>query len=191
VFSYGVVLGCVVAPNSVTSFYSPGSDSWVRVGPSGQSTPTIADRRWDQQVANGEFNENAQIVTGIALNAAASALPALSLGKAAVTAATPLILQNAARGSAFETAALNALGAAKNSTRVTVPGLGSSVPDVITAGAITEIKNVANLSFTQQLRIQATASQGPFNLIVSPTTQSISRTVGKRGHQFWRNYTRV
>ncbi|SPF44946.1 hypothetical protein SBDP1_520001 [Syntrophobacter sp. SbD1] len=85
-----------------------------------------------------------------------------------------LILQNAARGLEFESSVIDAIpGATKNTTSVTVPGLGTSIPDLMGDG-ITEIKSGINLSFTRQLQIQAGASEGPFNLIVSPSTQNIS-----------------
>jgi filamentous hemagglutinin len=82
-------------------------------------------------------------------------------------------LENAARGNAFESQVINALGAAKNTTPVSVPGLGRAIPDVL-GGGITEIKDVVNLSFTRQLRIEHAAAQGPFNLVVSPRTEYIS-----------------
>ena len=78
-------------------------------------------------------------------------------------------------GQSFENATLNALGAATNTTALTVGGFGTSIPDVIDAsGNITEIKNVVNLSFTNQLQIQAQAAEGSFNLVVSPRTMYIS-----------------
>jgi len=61
---------------------------------------------------------------------------------------TSFILQNAANGQTFESSVLDALGAAKNTTSVTVDGLGTSIPDVIDAsGNITEIKSSISLSF--------------------------------------------
>jgi RHS repeat-associated protein len=88
---------------------------------------------------------------------------------------TPLILQNAANGQAFESSVINALGATKNTASISVDGLGASIPDLIDAsGNTTEIKNVVNLSFTRQLQIQAQGTEGSFNLIVSPRTQYIS-----------------
>jgi RHS repeat-associated protein len=86
----------------------------------------------------------------------------------------PQVLQNAAQGRAFEASVIDALGAEKNTTSVTVPGLGTSIPDVMNDAGTTEIKNVLNLSYTNQLRIQVAATDGPFNLIVSPRIQYIS-----------------
>jgi len=91
---------------------------------------------------------------------------------------TPLILQNAANGQAFESGVINALGAVKNTASITVEGLGTSIPDIIDeSGNITEIKSSINLSYSPQLQIQAQAAQstgGTFNLIVGPNTQYIS-----------------
>jgi hypothetical protein len=70
-----------------------------------------------------------------------------------------LIAQNAANGAAFEGSALDALGAVKNTSSVTVDGLGTSVPDVMQDGNITEIKNVLNLSFNRQLQIQSQSAE--------------------------------
>jgi filamentous hemagglutinin len=79
------------------------------------------------------------------------------------------------RHPAFENSVLDALGATKNTAKLTVDELGTSIPDVLEQnGNVTEIKNVANLSFTKQLQIQAQAADGSFNLVVSPNTQYIS-----------------
>jgi RHS repeat-associated protein len=94
---------------------------------------------------------------------------------AAAEEATPLILQNAANGQAFEQAVINALGLTKNTVSLSVDGLGTSIPDLIDEfGNITEIKSGMNLSFTNQLQIQAQGAEGSFNLIVGPNTQYIS-----------------
>ena len=93
----------------------------------------------------------------------------------AAEGATPLIVQNAANGQAFEQAVINALGTTKNTGSITVNGLGTSIPDLIDAsGNLTEVKSGINLSLTNQLRIQAQGAQGSFNLIVGPNTQYIS-----------------
>jgi filamentous hemagglutinin len=96
---------------------------------------------------------------------------AAKFGKGGLT-----ILENAIRGRAFERAALSALGAAKNTSKVVVEGLGKSIPDII-RGSITEIKSGERISNTRQLRIQAAeaARRGvPLNLIVGPETKSVS-----------------
>jgi RHS repeat-associated protein len=114
----------------------------------------------------------AQFFGGEVLEAAYGAY--MGIGVAA-DASTPLILQNAANGLAFENSVINALGAAKNTTPVTVEGLGTSIPDLIDeSGNITEIKSGVNLSFTQQMQIQAQATEGSLNLIAGPNTQSIT-----------------
>jgi len=89
-------------------------------------------------------------------------------------AVLPQITQNAQNGLAFEGQVLNALDAAKNTTAVNVPSLGRAIPDIMGKNGITEIKNVINLSFTRQLQIEAAASEGPFSLIVSTRTETIS-----------------
>lgn len=94
-------------------------------------------------------------------------------------AAAFTILANAARGLAFERAALQALQAAKNTNKISVEGLGRSVPDILLQG-LTEIKSGLEIDNSLQLRIQAAYARAtgvPFNLIVSPTTQRISDSV--------------
>jgi len=83
------------------------------------------------------------------------------------------ILQNAARGNAFERQVIDALGDVKNTTPVNALG-GRAIPDLM-GGGITEIKDVLNQSFTRQLRIEAAASEGPFSVIFSPRIQRVSR----------------
>jgi len=83
------------------------------------------------------------------------------------------ILENSIRGNAFEAQVREALGATKNTTPVTIPGLGTAIPDIMGVG-ITEIKDVLRISFARQLRIEAAATDGPLNLIVSPRNQYIS-----------------
>jgi RHS repeat-associated protein len=121
-----------------------------------------------QFIGSLTFGAETTIAGGAALNALGGALGD----------STPLILQNAASGQAFESSVINALGAAKNTASITVDGLGTSIPDIVDAsGNITEIKNGINLSYSPQLQIQAQTAQsagGTFNLIVSPNTQYIS-----------------
>lgn len=103
-------------------------------------------------------------------------------------AAVYTILANAARGLAFERAVLDALNAArhptminKNTSKIGVEGLGRSVPDVLLEG-ITEIKSGVEINNSVQLRVQAAYAKAtgvPFNLIVSPATQRISKYVEK------------
>lgn len=87
----------------------------------------------------------------------------------------PQVTINSANGRAFESAVIYALGATKNTTPLTVPGLGTSIPDVMPESDVTEIKNVLNLLYTNQLKIQVQRADSSFNLIVSPRTQSISQ----------------
>ena len=101
-------------------------------------------------------------------------------------AAVFTILANAARGLAFERAVLHALHAAsptagitKNTSKISIEGLGRSVPDVLHRG-ITEIKSGVEINNSLQLRIQvayAKLFRMPFNLIVNPTTERISQKV--------------
>jgi RHS repeat-associated protein len=96
-------------------------------------------------------------------------------------AAGVTILQNAARGSAFETAGIAALNdAIKNTTRIEVPGIArGSIPDVL-GSSITEFKNAIEVNYTLQMKIQvayANLTGQPLNLIVSPTTQRISASL--------------
>ena len=87
----------------------------------------------------------------------------------------PLILRNAVNGREFEQAVISALGATKNTASLSADGLGTSIPDLIDEfGNVTEIKSGINLSFTNQLQIQAQQAEGSFNLIVGPNTQYIS-----------------
>jgi uncharacterized protein RhaS with RHS repeats len=93
-------------------------------------------------------------------------------------AAGATILQNAARGSAFEAAGIAAIsGALKNTTLINVPGIArSSIPDVLGTG-ITEFKDAIAVNYTVQMRIQAmyaTLTGQPLSLVVSPVTQRVS-----------------
>lgn len=101
-------------------------------------------------------------------------------------AAVLTILANAARGLAFERAVIDALNAArhttkikKNTSKIGVEGVGRSIPDVLHKG-ITEIKSGVEINNSVQLRVQAAYAKitgMPFNLIVSPSTQRISQQV--------------
>ncbi|UTW46449.1 hypothetical protein KFE80_06105 [bacterium SCSIO 12696] len=94
---------------------------------------------------------------------------------------------NRANGAAFEREVIEALGhvgAVKNNKAVTVPLLSgkqvTTIPDLWgrSTGGILEIKNVLELSNSDQLRAQlalALRTNTPFNLVVSPRTQKISR----------------
>jgi hypothetical protein len=105
---------------------------------------------------------------------------------AASFAAVWTILASAARGLEFERAVFEALNAAqqeirinKNTTKISVEGMGRSVPDVLHQG-IKEIKNVVEIDSSVQLRVQAAYAKAlgmPFSLIVSPSTKRISVSV--------------
>ena len=105
---------------------------------------------------------------------------------AASFAAVWTILANAVRGREFERVVFEALNAAqqaarinKNTTKISVEGVGRSVPDVLYQG-IREIKDVAEIDSSVQLRVQfdyARAMGIPMSLIVSPGTKRISQAV--------------
>ncbi len=55
--------------------------------------------------------------------------------------------------------------------------MGNAIPDLMSKSAVTEIKDVLDLSLQKQLQIEASAAKErgvPFNLIVSPRNESIS-----------------
>jgi hypothetical protein len=101
-------------------------------------------------------------------------------------AAVLTILANAKRGMDFERAVLHALNAAsptanvsKNTSKISVEGLGRSVPDILRKG-IREIKSGVEIDNSIQLKVQAAYAElfgMPFNLIVSPATKRISQVV--------------
>lgn len=107
-------------------------------------------------------------------------------GSSASLAALLTILANAARGLAFERAAIDAYNAArfttkikKNTSKISVGGLGRSVPDVLHKG-ITEIKSGVEINNSVQLKVQAAYARIvgiPFNLVVSPATIRVSQSV--------------
>jgi hypothetical protein len=97
----------------------------------------------------------------------------------AAFAAVFTILANAARGLAFERAVLDALNAAKNTKKISVEGVGRSVPDILLKG-VTEIKSGLEIDNSLQLTVQAAYARAhriPFNLVVSSTTRRVSEPV--------------
>jgi hypothetical protein len=98
---------------------------------------------------------------------------------AGITSILATILANAKQGRAFETAALQALQLAKNNWKVNVPGVERSIPDSLIRG-VTEIKSGLEIDSSLQLRVHeayAKSQKVPFNLVVAPTTQRISKDV--------------
>ncbi|WP_343575839.1 filamentous hemagglutinin N-terminal domain-containing protein [Pseudomonas sp.] len=106
--------------------------------------------------------------------------------RAAATAAkTPQITLNRQNGVEFEkqvVAAFDHVGGVKNTTPVTVPVSGvqvTTIPDMWgkSVGGMLEVKNVQNLSMSNQLRAQiqhAGETGQPLNLVVSPRTTNVS-----------------
>ncbi|HIE30059.1 TPA: hypothetical protein EYP66_22570, partial [Candidatus Poribacteria bacterium] len=96
------------------------------------------------------------------------------------------IALNRQNGAVFEQQVVDALGhvgGVKNGTPVTVTLPSgkqvTTIPDLWgrNTGGILEVKNVQNLSNSNQMRAQlqlAESTGTPFNLVVSPRTQSIS-----------------
>ena len=84
------------------------------------------------------------------------------------------------RGTASETRVLNGLGQVKNTTAVT-SAEGKSIPDFINKTTIGEIKDVKNLSNTQQLRIQrdAAVQAGKNHVVVTGTNTNVTPNVAK------------
>jgi hypothetical protein len=94
-------------------------------------------------------------------------------------AAVFTILANAVRGGEFERAVLKALEAKKNKTKITVEGVGRSIPDILDKG-ITEIKSGVEIDSSPQLRTlsaYARKNRVPFNAVVGPATRRVSKTV--------------
>jgi len=95
-------------------------------------------------------------------------------------AAVFTILRNAVRGGKFEEDVLKALEAAKkNKTKISVEGMGRSIPDILDKG-IKEIKSGVEIDNSTQLRTQhawAKEHGVPFNLIVGPATRRVSESV--------------
>jgi hypothetical protein len=76
---------------------------------------------------------------------------------------------------------LKALEAGKNKTKITVEGVGRSVPDILNKG-ITEIKSGVEIDSSPQLRTQsayARENRAPYGLVVGPATRRVSRRVQK------------
>ncbi|TFF42012.1 filamentous hemagglutinin N-terminal domain-containing protein [Pseudomonas sp. RIT623] len=113
-------------------------------------------------------------------------------GGAAGKLETPKITMNRQNGSAFEKQVVDAfshVGGTKNTTLVTVQLPNgkqvTTIPDMWgrNTGGLLEVKNVKNLSMSDQLRAQlqlAEMTGQPFNLVVSPRTQSISAPLKAR-----------
>ncbi len=94
-------------------------------------------------------------------------------------AAVFTILANAVRGAEFERAVIKALGAEKNKTKITVEGVGRSIPDILDKG-ITEIKSGMEIDSSPQLRTQSAYAKEirePYNAIVGPATRRVSKSV--------------
>jgi len=106
---------------------------------------------------------------------------------AATAEKVPQIALNRQNGAEFERQVVDAfshVGGAKNTTPVTVPlsnGMQvTTIPDMWgkSVGGMLEVKNVQNLSMSNQLRAQiehAGEIGQPLNLVVSPGTRSVSR----------------
>ena len=98
----------------------------------------------------------------------------------------PQITINRHNGVAFERDVVDALshvGAVKNTVPVTVRlpsgGLVTTIPDLAgrNVGGVAEVKNVINLSMSDQLRAQigfASMTGQPLSLVVSPRTTGVS-----------------
>lgn len=112
--------------------------------------------------------------------AEAGAAAAVGAMESSAAAEVPQILQNAARGTASETRVLGDLGQVKNTTAVT-SAEGKSIPDFINKTTIGEIKDVKNLSNTQQLRIQrdAAVQTGKDLVVVTGTNTNVTPNVAK------------
>ena len=108
------------------------------------------------------------------------------VGPASKIARGATILENAARGRAFENTVLEALNVVRNNTAIenalgrAIPdSLDGSIPGLLREG-VTEIKDALVVSNRTQLRIEwlgAMEKGVPFNVIVSPRTQHITREV--------------
>jgi len=119
---------------------------------------------------------------GVVLDAAATVVPFVPGGAGASIKAARLA-ENARLGKMFENAVLDALGASKNTGGVSdVMSRVTTIPDLAIGSrfGVTDIKNVQNLSSSSQLRAQFSAAQTAgtaFNLIISPRTATVSRSV--------------
>lgn len=125
--------------------------------------------------ATGKFREPVTI----------NLLPPIRLPADRAAAAESEVAQitlNAARGRAFEEAGIRGIlrhiGQGKNTTAVTRNGVTTILDASGRPAGLVEFKNVVNLSSSPQLRAQlaeALATRQPYNLVVSPGTQSISK----------------
>lgn len=94
------------------------------------------------------------------------------------------ITLNAAKGRAFEEAGIRGIlshvGLGKNTTAVTRNGVTTILDAWGRPAGLVEFKDVVNLSSSPQLRAQlaeALATRQPYNLVVSPGNQSISKSL--------------
>ncbi|EIK60998.1 putative toxin [Pseudomonas lactis] len=113
-------------------------------------------------------------------------LPGVGAKGAGVVSEVPQITLNRQNGTAFERQvvdAFNHVGGVKNTTPVTVQlpngAQVTTIPDLWgkNVGGLLEVKNVQNLSMSNQLRAQikvASDTGQPLNLVVSPRTSNIS-----------------
>ncbi|MNI36892.1 hypothetical protein D3C73_909590 [compost metagenome] len=103
-----------------------------------------------------------------------------------IVSEVPQITLNRQNGTAFERQVLDAfdhVGGVKNTTPVTVQlpngAQVTTIPDLWgkNVGGLLEVKNVQNLSMSNQLRAQikvASDTGQPLNLVVSPRTSNVS-----------------
>ncbi|WP_313387883.1 hemagglutinin repeat-containing protein [Achromobacter aegrifaciens] len=127
---------------------------------------------------------------GQAVHVFAEVEKSLDVGRVAGKAAEiPQIILNRQNGAVFEKQVIEAfehVGGVKNTTPVTVKfsnGIEvTTIPDMWgkTVGGMLEVKNVKNLSMSDQLRAQilhAKETGQPLNLVVSPRTTNISKNL--------------
>ena len=102
--------------------------------------------------------------------------------RAAAERGVPQVTLNAAKGRAFEEAGIRGIlshvGLGKNTTAVTRNGVTTILDSAGRPAGLVEFKDVANLSSSPQLRAQlaeALATRQPYNLVVSPGNQTISK----------------
>ncbi len=129
--------------------------------------------------------------------AADQAIDVGKVGKAGSSSAKaardlPQVTLNRLNGLAFERQVVEALahvGATKNTQAITVPlangAFVTTIPDLWgkKVGGVLEVKNVIDLSMSNQLRAQiefASSVRQPLNLVVSPRTTNVSREVIER-----------
>ena len=133
-------------------------------------------------IAAGNVGGAALDVAGLLVDAGATVVPGVPGGASSAIRAARLA-ENARLGRLFESAVLDALGAARNTGGVSeIATRVTTIPDLSIGNffGVTEIKNVQNLSFSKQLQAQFAAAQTAglsFNLIVSTRTQHVSARV--------------